>query len=281
MLPNVSAPLPHAKSAAEITPAAPPHVIQHPILGLRFNALNFSDTLSLLETWMDARSKARQIVLANAYTVTFCRQDPALQAQINTADMILADGMSIVWGGRLLGIKIPERIAGPDLMEKLCALAEKQGRSIFLMGSSPENLEQLQRVLLAKWPLLRIAGLHSPSMSERFDERETLEILKHLEAANPDILFVGVSAPKQEIWIAENLHRLPSTLNIGVGAAFDFMSGRIPRAPERLRATGFEWLYRLWHEPRRLWKRYLLGNTIFLSALTYARIKHRIKRTLR
>jgi N-acetylglucosaminyldiphosphoundecaprenol N-acetyl-beta-D-mannosaminyltransferase len=194
---------------------------------------------------------------------------------INGSDLTLADGMSIVWGGRWVGANLPERIAGPDLTESLCAKAETTGYKIFLMGSSEQNLAALQSVLLARWPKLQISGTYSPAMCERFDESETLRILDRIAQTQTDILLVGMSAPKQEIWIAENRHRLNVPVTIGIGAAFDFLSGRIPRAPKHLQQMGLEWLYRLWCEPRRLWRRYLLGNAVFLSLLAKQRFRQR------
>jgi N-acetylglucosaminyldiphosphoundecaprenol N-acetyl-beta-D-mannosaminyltransferase len=222
--------------------------------------------------------KPHQIVLANAYTVSLCAQDQGLRALLNAAALTLADGMSIVWGARWLGIKIPGRIAGPDLMEAICARAEETGYRLFLMGSSLENLENLRSVLMTRWPKLRRPEIFSPSMCKEFDAAENQRILDHIQNAKPDILFVGMSCPKQEKWIARNLQALNVPVALGVGAAFNFISGLVPRAPERLRNIGLEWLYRLYREPRRLWKRYLLGNAVFLSLLMMQWGRHRLVR---
>ena len=165
-------------------------------------------------------------------------------------------------------------------MENLCARAA-DGIPRFPMGSSMDNLNQLKDVLLKRWPSLSIVGVHSPSVCDRFDEVETLKILNEIHATTPDILFVGVSMPKQEIWIAENLHRLNVPVNIGVGVAFDFLSGRIPRAPQFMQSAGLEWLYRLSCEPRRLWRRYVLGNIVFISMLIEEIVNYKISRLIR
>ncbi len=203
------------------------------VLGIPFHPLNMVGSLDHIDRFIRER-KPRQICLANAYTVAIARHNRDLTDALKKSDLVLADGMSIVWGSRWLSINIPCRVAGPDLMEGVCARSAEQGYRVFLMGSSWENLEQLKKMLLKRWPRLHIVGLHSPSMCERFDETETQSILDKIHQAAPDILFVGVSAPKQEIWIAENLYRLQVPVNIGVGAAFDFLSGRIPRAPRKL-----------------------------------------------
>jgi N-acetylglucosaminyldiphosphoundecaprenol N-acetyl-beta-D-mannosaminyltransferase len=240
---------PKVPTAAAGEPASAT-VLYERIAGMRFHSLRLPDVIAWIDRAIERRVPV-QITLANAYTFTMCHRWEKLMQIINGSDLTLADGMSIVWGARWLGIRLPGRIAGPDLMQTLCAHSEKAGHGIFLMGSSPENLLCLTNVLRARWPRLRIVGTHSPSMCDRFDEAETLRILAEIKAVEADILFVGVSAPKQEIWISENLHRLNVPVAIGVGAAFDFLSGRIPRAPQALQRVGLEWLYRLWKEPRR------------------------------
>ena len=150
---------------------------------------------------------------------------------INHAELVLADGMSIVWGGQWVGATIPCRIAGPDLMEELCRFAAEKGHRVFLLGSTARTLETLTEKLLLLCPNLKICGSYSPAMCDKLNEQENVKILDSLLAARPDILFVGMSCPKQEKWIAENLHRIPVPVSLGVGAAFDFLSGNIPRAP--------------------------------------------------
>jgi N-acetylglucosaminyldiphosphoundecaprenol N-acetyl-beta-D-mannosaminyltransferase len=248
-------------------------VPSHSIFGIRFHAINLQNAVLEIERYISERIP-RQVCLANAYTVAFCKSQPALRDVINRMDLILPDGMSIIWGSRRLGIRFEERVAGPDLMEALCARAAEKQYRVFLLGSSPETLERLVHVLTSRWPGLQLAGVHSPSMSDEFDEAETVHMLDTVHEARPDILFVGMSAPKQELWISNNLNRLQVPVSMGVGAAFDFISGQIPRAPQKMQESGIEWLYRLYCEPRRLWKRYLLGNTIFLSLL-FKELLHR------
>jgi N-acetylglucosaminyldiphosphoundecaprenol N-acetyl-beta-D-mannosaminyltransferase len=175
-----------------------------------------------------------------------------------------------------LKLNIPERVAGPDLAEALCQRAEKRGYRLFFMGSSQENLDMLKKALLGRYPALNIVGMLSPSMCDRFSDEENQKIIAEVRHAAPDILFVGISTQKQEIWMSENLQKLNVPASLGVGAAFDFLSGRVPRAPEWLQKNGLEWMYRLFCEPKRLWKRYLLGNALFL----YLLIKESLRRRL-
>jgi len=239
------------------------------LLGVTFHALSMNDTMDVLETFI-REQRPRQVCLSNAYTVALCQKDLELKSVLNKADLVLADGMSIIWGGRWIGAQVPERIAGPDLMYEFSLLAATKGYRIYLMGSTEATLQKLKEQLLTLCPGIQIAGTYSPAMCEKLSEKENLNILEAIRSANAHILFVGMSCPKQEIWISENLHRLPVPVSLGVGAAFDFLSGNVPRAPDWLRKNGLEWLYRLYCEPRRLWRRYLLGNAVFLAALAKA-----------
>lgn len=245
------------------------------VLGVRFHSLAMHEAVRTIETFIQER-RARHICLSNAYTLSVSQYDHEFKTTLNHADLVLPDGMSIVWGSRWIGVRLPQRVAGPDLAKNLCELASQKGYSIYLMGSSEENLQQLKSVLIKRWPALKIVGHHSPSMCDRISEAENKAILERIHEAHPDILFVGMSAPKQEKWIAENLSRLEVPVSIGVGAAFDFLSGRIPRAPGVLQRSGLEWLHRLACEPRRLWRRYLLGNAIFLSLLLTERLAQKL-----
>lgn len=236
------------------------------ILNVGFHAFSFTEALERVEAFIRDRTP-RQVCMANAYTIGLAQSDPELLKILQRSALVLADGMSVVWGARWVNLRLPGRIAGPDFMSDLCRVSADKGYRVFLMGNTKETLRKLQQVLTQRWPTLQIVGMHSPPFMERLTEPENRPIFKALEDAKPDILFVSMSTPKQEKWIGEHLHRLSIPVCIGVGAAFDFISGKIPRAPDFFQRHGLEWLYRLGCEPRRLWKRYLLGNLIFLSRL--------------
>jgi N-acetylglucosaminyldiphosphoundecaprenol N-acetyl-beta-D-mannosaminyltransferase len=260
-----------SQSHAEVPPIATSDV-----LGVRFHCLSISSVLHLVECYI-AEKRPRQLCLANAYTLALTFKDDELRRLLNQADLVLADGMSIVWGGQWLGSHIPQRVAGPDLTDAICALAETSGYRVFFLGSTADNLARLKEVLLRRWPRLQIVGMFSPPMCEKLTPEDNALIFAALGSSKPDVLFVGMSTPKQEKWIASNLKHLQVPVSVGIGAAFDFMSGLVPRAPELLQKSGFEWLYRLYCEPRRLWKRYLLGNVLFLSHLGAAWLKVRLR----
>lgn len=248
------------------------------VLGVRFHSVTLGQAVDLIDQFVTKR-KARQICLSNAYTIAMCQADEELRAVANRSALNLADGMSIVWGSRWQGSKIPQRVAGPDLTAAVCARAEEKGYRVYLLGSTEKNLENLISVMRRRWPALQIAGSYSPPMCDKIGTKENERILQQLNEAKADILLVGLSAPKQEKWIAAHLHHLPVPVAMGVGAAFDFISGRVPRAPENLQKIGCEWLYRLYREPRRLWRRYLLGNAVFLSLLIADLTRKRLLRT--
>src|SRR5579872_5390755 len=234
------------------------------ILGVPFSLLSLEDAVAIALKFTESGTP-HQICLSNAYSVAIARKDDEFMRVLWKAHMVLADGMSIVWGGRWIQKYLPSRVAGPDFMEALCKEAAVRNYRIFLLGSSDGNLQALSRALLDRYPALQIAGSYSPPMCEQLDDVQNKLIKEYLKCARPHILFVSLSAPKQEKWIAQHFREFNIPLCIGVGAAFDFISGRIPRAPQSMQDMGLEWLFRLYCEPRRLWKRYVLGNSIFLS----------------
>lgn len=242
------------------------------ILGVGFYSVSLEDAISALESALKARD-AKQVCLVNAYTLSLAQKDEALKSVFNRSSFVFADGMSIVWGARWIRANLPGRVAGPDLMSGLCSRSAQMGYRIFLLGSTDDNLKQLAKTLQTEHPGLQIVGMHSPSFCDKLTAAENETILQQLNNTKPDILFVGMSAPKQEKWIDENIARLSVPLSIGVGAAFDFLSGRIPRAPRFWQSSGLEWFYRLCCEPRRLWKRYLLGNAVYLGLLARQRAR--------
>lgn len=249
-------------------------VPHHWIMGIRFHTLPMPEVVSLLKSAIEHK-KPIQVSFANAQTVAMCWRDKTLRDVINRSTLTFPDGMSIVWGGRMLGLSIRHRIAGPDAMAELCRQAAHDGHRIFLLGTSVETLSALRRALERKFPGIQIVGTFSPPMAVRFTPEQTNAMLAAVNSSKPDILFVGLSFPKQERWIEENLQRIQAPVSLGVGAAFDFLSDRIPRAPEWLQKRGLEWLHRLSCEPRRLWRRYLWGNIIFLGLLAAERLRRR------
>jgi N-acetylglucosaminyldiphosphoundecaprenol N-acetyl-beta-D-mannosaminyltransferase len=200
----------------------------------------------------------------NAQLVTLAARQPRFAAALRSATLAVPDGISVVLAARLLDQPIPERVTGGDLMERLCIEAARHNLSVFFLGGLPGAAEKTARKFERLYPGFRVAGTSCPAPGFESDPVECARIRQHIACAKPDLLCVAFGAPKQEIWMYENCPTLPIGAAISVGAAFDTQSGLRKRAPQWTHKLGLEWLYRLVHEPRRLWRRYLIGNTQFL-----------------
>ena len=228
------------------------------ILGVAFDAL----TLGEAEERADAllcSGAGGYIVTANPEIVLRCREDAAYAAAVNGAKLVLADGVGDLCAARILGTPLPGRVAGADLVPRLLARLAERGGSVFLYGARPGVAERAGESLQSACPGLRIAGTENGYIS---DETALLEAL---EREKPDLLLLGLGAPRQELWMAENRQRTPAVM-IGVGGLLDVFAGDIPRAPETWQRLGLEWLYRLLCEPRRF-KRVIRLPKILLLAL--------------
>ncbi len=206
-----------------------------------------------------------QVMGPNAFLVTLAAANTSFAKALRRADFCLPDGMSVVWGARLLGATIRERVPGGELMERLCALGAGRGLSIYLLGGLPGAASAAARVLVERYPGLRIAGTDCPEPGFEQDHEANETVRARIIAARPDLLFIALGAPKQEVWMLDECPTLPAGVAMSVGAAFDTLAGLRKRAPVWTHDIGAEWLYRLVMEPRRLWKRYLIGNARFLG----------------
>jgi len=233
------------------------------ILGTGFSRINMKDTLKTIEKFI-TNSRKSQVCVTNAYSLVLMQKDKEFKDITNSASLIVTDGKPLVWISRLYGEPIPERVAGPDLVYELSKTSAKKGCRLFFLGSNSTTLERMVENLKGMFPSLRIAGVYSPSFKSQFSERENEEIISLINKVKADVLFVGLGAPKQEKWIWEHKNELQVPVLIGVGAAFDFIAGTVKRAPNWMQKCGLEWLFRLCQEPARLWRRYLIGNLIFL-----------------
>lgn len=229
------------------------------VCGMDVNRVRLAEAVEKIESFI-ARGGHHQICFLNAYTLSLARQNEDFRRTLRSADLTLADGMPVVWASRALKDPLPERVAGADLLLETCRVAERKGYRFFFLGTSPEDLRALTRNLTRLFPRLKIAGSLSPPYRKVFSESENNQMVAAVNQARPDILWVGFSSPKQDMWIARNKGRLRVPVCVGVGAAFDFLSGNVPRAPLWMQGAGLEWLHRLLQEPRRLWGRYLWGN---------------------
>lgn len=204
------------------------------------------------------------VCICNVHSVVTATREPSFHDAVSSADLATPDGAPVAWMLRRLGAPGQRRVTGPDLMRDYCAYAAATAESIFLYGSSESTLAALQSSLLRRWPALRIAGAWSPPF-RALTAQEDDDVVRRINVSGASTVWVSLGCPKQELWMAAHRGRIHA-VTIGVGAAFDFHAGTLPRAPRWMRESGLEWLHRLCGEPRRLWKRYLLTNTVFILA---------------
>ena len=208
-----------------------------------------------------------KIMYVNTDCMLIAKNDPGYQNVINNANLVYADGIGVVLGARLWGNTLPDRLTAADFMPELCRDFAKQGLRIYLLGAIEGVAEDAAKKLQKKIPNLLISGTHHGY----FKQKQCADLIAEINATRPDIILVGFGAPLQEFWIHENSKKLDAKVVWGVGGLFDFLSGRTRRGPRFLLDNGFEWLCRLLTEPKRLWRRYLLGNTKFVLYLLWCR----------
>jgi N-acetylglucosaminyldiphosphoundecaprenol N-acetyl-beta-D-mannosaminyltransferase len=207
------------------------------------------------------------IVTANVDIVRAATRDPALAALVAEAELVVADGMPLVWASRLVGRPVPHRVTGSSLIYTLSERAALDGRSVFLLGGEPGDAESAGRALARRYPGLRVAGSCSPPFGFDTSPDTMRKIVDEVAGAAPDLVFVGLGFPKQERTIQALRPHLPGAWHLGCGAAIPMAAGRFQRAPERVQRMGAEWLYRLWLEPRRLARRYLRDDVPYAMTL--------------
>jgi N-acetylglucosaminyldiphosphoundecaprenol N-acetyl-beta-D-mannosaminyltransferase len=230
------------------------------ILGVRLDQIALTSATQQVLDWAMATAR-HYICVANVHMLMEAFDSAEFRALINQADLVVPDGVPLVWMMRLKGSAQQKRVYGPEFMESVIVLAARHGIPIGLYGSTPKVLDRLETVLQRRKPGLRVAFRMSPPFRDA-TAREDSELTKQLSRSGARILFVGLGCPKQERWMAEHRGRIPAVM-IGVGAAFDFLAGTKPQAPPWMQSAGLEWLFRLLSEPRRLWKRYLYHNPRF------------------
>ncbi len=233
------------------------------VLGVRVDAVQIPDVIAQMEEWIRERNTCRYIAVTGMHGVTEAQHDARFKAILNSADLVVPDGMPLVWLSRLRGRGLKRRVYGPELILRFCEETARRGYRHFLYGGAAGTPERLAEILQARFPDLKITGIYSPPFRP-LTEEEDAQIVASIRRAAPDVLWVGLSTPKQERWMHEHRQQLNVPVLVGVGAAFDINSGRTRQAPRWMRDHGLEWFFRLLHEPRRLWRRYLLGGSQFL-----------------
>ena len=232
------------------------------ILGVGVSAINMAQTLAILDDWI-ARRDPHYVCVSTVHGIMECQKSPTLRRLFNASGLTTPDGMPLVWISRLQGFRHVRRVYGPDLMLALCEQSLAKGYRHYFYGGIEGVAEELRARLQQRFPGLQVVGTESPPFRPLTPE-EDKEVCERIRATRPDIVWVGMSTPKQDIWSAEHAGRVEAPVVIGVGAAFDFLSGRKRQAPRWMGQSGLEWLFRLFQEPRRLWRRYLIYNPQFV-----------------
>lgn len=240
------------------------------LFGMPVDPLTLDEVVARTQTSLITRDRL-QIGVVNAAKVVKLTEDEFLRDSLLTCDLLLADGQSVVWASRLLGRPLPERVAGIDLFVALLELADRESHSVYFLGAKPEVLATLVDVVTKRWPGLRIAGNHHGY----FDPSDSELVADEIAASGADMLFIGMTTPAKEIFLGTFGDRLGVPILHGVGGSFDVLAGVTKRAPQVWQSAGMEWAYRLLQEPRRLWRRYLFTNTVFIRQLATERISPR------
>jgi N-acetylglucosaminyldiphosphoundecaprenol N-acetyl-beta-D-mannosaminyltransferase len=232
------------------------------VIGVGISIINLNTAVDTILAWR-SRGEQHFVSTCTAHTLVECRRNEELRANINRAALATPDGMPLVWLAHKRGHSQVSRVYGPDLMLALCEAGLRHGLRHFFFGGAPGVPEQLVSKLRTRFPTLSVVGTLSPPFRNLTSDEDS-SIVCQINAAHADIVWVGLGTPKQDLWMADHIGRVKATALIGVGAAFDFHSGRVRQAPRWLQRSGLEWLFRLIQEPRRLWRRYLVDNLIFV-----------------
>ncbi len=242
---------------------------KHRILDVGVSATSYDQVVAACAEWIAARRArragpaARYMCFLSVHGLITARDDASVRQILNSADIVAPDGMPVVWALRSFGFKGQARVYGPTAMHRLCENSAALGHRVFLYGGSDERLAELRSRLTSRFPNLQIAGSYAPPFRPLTDD-EDREVVARIRECDADLVFVGISTPKQERWMDQHRELLPGVVLAGVGAAFDFHAGCVRQAPGWVQRRGLEWLFRLAMEPARLWKRYLLVTPRFL-----------------
>lgn len=233
------------------------------VLGVSVDAIQIGQVVQRIEQWTERRDTCHFIAVTGMHGVMEAQHDASFKAILNSADLVVPDGMPLVWLGRLRGFRLPRRVYGPELMLNVCQDTAARNVRHFFLGGVPGVAEKLSDMLKSRFSGLNVVGTYSPPF-RRLEREEQEEIVASINAAAPDILWVGLSTPKQERWMFEHRGRLRVPVLVGVGAAFDINSGTKQQAPGWMREHGLEWFFRLLQEPQRLWRRYVVYGSEFI-----------------
>ena len=235
------------------------------ILGVGISAIQMDNAIFKMEEWIE-KNEPHYVCVCPVSTIMECQRDERLRDIVNSAGLATPDGMPLVWLSKLNGYPHTERVYGPDLMLAFCRVAQEKGYSNFFYGGANGVAEKLVQNLRKKFPRLKVVGTYLPPFRSLTQE-EDQAVIEMINKVSPDVIWVGISTPKQDKWMADHLGSVAAPVMVGVGAAFNFFSGEVKQAPKWMQKSGLEWLFRLSQEPGRLWYRYLVYNPLFVLNL--------------
>lgn len=235
------------------------------IIGTKIDNVTLDEAVSTIIKWIDSHDTPRYVVTPNVDHVVRLQHDNEFRNIYQNADLVLADGMPLLWAAKFLGTPLHEKVSGSDLFIKFCETTARKKCRLFFLGGNPGDAQKAKEVLVRQNPGLLVVGVYCPLFGFEKDEQERKKIVELIKASNPDILFVGLGAPKQEQWIYENYQKIKVPVSIGIGISFSFAAGTIKRAPVWMQKAGLEWFWRTMMEPRRLWKRYFVDDMRFFG----------------
>lgn len=248
-----------ASPTARLSGRADPIV---PLAGVRITNLTMAQALGRIERMIRLREPSYVVTPNVDHVVRYQRRDDFTTAYDNAA-LVLADGMPLLWAGKFLKTPIKQKVSGSDLFPLFCEIAAEKGYKLFFLGGKPGAAQRSAEILTARNPGLKVVGVYCPPMGFEQDPVEHHRTIEMIKASGADLLFVGLGTPKQEVWISKNYRELNVPVSIGIGASFDFIAGLQKRAPVVMQKLGFEWLWRLVLDPKRMYKRYLVDDPEF------------------
>ncbi len=243
------------------------------ICDIEIDKYSFDRVVEMIAHHAISKSTPKYVVTPNVQHIVLLQQDARFRLTYHNAFLVVPDGVPLLWAAKLFNTPLSGRVNGTDLFERLCKISAERGLKVFLLGGRPGSAKKTRQVLETRHPNLNIVGTYCPYYGFESDLDELKRINLAIQAAAPDILFVGLGSPKQEYWISDNYQKLGVPVSIGIGASFELVSGTVKRAPKFMQEAGLEWFFRLIMEPKRLWQRYFIGNTIFILLVLKQKLK--------
>jgi N-acetylglucosaminyldiphosphoundecaprenol N-acetyl-beta-D-mannosaminyltransferase len=247
------------------------------ICGVDIDKYSFAEAVAGILSHARLRKPPEYVVTPNAHHIVMLQNDLLFRKVYQQARWVVPDGVSLLWAARFLSMPLSGRVNGTDLLESLCEMSASMGLKVFFLGGRPTSAQKAAAVLQQRHPNLEVST-YCPPFGFHTDPQEQQRINAAIRAADPDLLFVGLGAPKQEYWIASHYKALNVPVSLGIGVSFELVSGMVTRAPRWMQKMGLEWFFRLLMEPRRLWQRYLVGNGVFIGLVLKQKLRAIVER---